>query len=135
MSFNREFQVSFVYHISIVSPSCAMDQKAIPFSSVNSFMRQALSNPLATKCMGTKVPTLKRSMNCLAPRVYPLPMRASTGNITISKASVIFRISFNQSEFLRDNGSTLIIVVKEAGIPVVKVARMEDFPVRNLYNP
>ena len=58
-----------IIQISIVSPSLLISQKGMPFSSVNSFMRQADSKPLATKCMGTKRPTLKRSMNCRPPRV------------------------------------------------------------------
>ena len=56
-------------HISNVSPSFLISQNEMPFSSVNSFMRHEDSKPLATKCMGTNIPTLKRSMNCLPPRV------------------------------------------------------------------
>ena len=61
--------IVLIIQISIVSPSLLISQKGMPFSSVNSFMRQADSKPLATKCMGTKRPTLKRSMNCRPPRV------------------------------------------------------------------
>jgi hypothetical protein len=38
----------------MVSPSLLISQKRIPFSSVNSFIRQADSKPLATKCIGKK---------------------------------------------------------------------------------
>ena len=57
------FTELFYVHISIVSPSLVISQKGILFSSVNSFIRQADSKPLATKCMGTKRPTLNRSIN------------------------------------------------------------------------
>ena len=62
-------KVAGLFHISIVSPSLLISQKGISFSSVNSFIRHEDSKPLATKCMGTKRPTLNRSMNCRPPRV------------------------------------------------------------------
>ena len=59
----------FCGHNSIVSPSLVISQKGINFSSVNSFIRHEDSNPLATKCMGTNIPTLNRSINCRPPSV------------------------------------------------------------------
>ena len=54
--------------MSIDSPSCAIFQNGICTASVNSFIRQALLKPLATKCIGTNRPVWNCSMNCLAPR-------------------------------------------------------------------
>lgn len=56
-------------HILIASPSLVIFQKGMPYLSVYSFMRHEDSKPLATKCIGTNKPTLKRSMNCLPPSV------------------------------------------------------------------
>ena len=77
------------------APSLSIHQNGMFFSWQNGFIRQADSKPLITKCMGTSMPTLKRSMNCRAPSVYPLPIRPSMGNITRSNVSVILRMSFS----------------------------------------
>lgn len=47
----------------MLSPSCPMHQKGTSFSLQKGSMRHALSNPLMTKCIGTNIPTLKRSIN------------------------------------------------------------------------
>lgn len=57
------------YDIVMLSPSCSMHQKATFFSLQKGSMRHALSNPLMTKCIGTNIPTLKRSINCRPPSV------------------------------------------------------------------
>ena len=68
------FSVHLVVHIGqgiiirgyvpgLITSILVISQKGMPFSSVKSFIRQADSKPLATKCMGTKRPTLNRSMN------------------------------------------------------------------------
>ena len=48
----------FRNQISMLSPSSRMLQKRTPSASAYFFIRQADSNPLATKCMGTSQPTL-----------------------------------------------------------------------------
>ena len=73
---------------------------------------------------------------CINGKHYNIKSVCNLSNIfSLTEETLLSRAWINQSEFLRDNGSTRIIVIKETGIPVIKVARMEDFPVRNLYNP
>ena len=51
------------YSYSKVSPSSFMHQNGMSFSLQNGSILQALSNPLATKCIGTNRFTLNRSIN------------------------------------------------------------------------
>ena len=52
-----------VTHTNRLSPSLLISQKSTFNPSANSLKRHADSKPLATKCMGTNILTLKRSMN------------------------------------------------------------------------
>ena len=49
--------------IYLLSPSRRMHQNGTDLASVNSFIRQADSKPLATKCMGTNRPVRNTSRN------------------------------------------------------------------------